>query len=71
MDALCASCLHSGYSPCCGGRSTELYVSVARENAARRWKAETAESLTSLSGADRYPDRKQLDAPLNTSLKNT
>lgn len=44
---------------------------AAAENAARRVKAETAGSLTSLSGPARYPDRKQLDAPLNTTLKNT
>lgn len=67
-----ALCLftHKRLLQCCDNLFT-VYVSLAIENAARWLKAETAGSLTSLSGPGRYPDRKQLDAPLNTTLKNT
>lgn len=61
---------HKRLLHCCDNLFT-VYVSLAGENAARPVKAETAGSLTSLSGPGRYPDRKQLDAPLNTTLKNT
>lgn len=61
---------HKRLLQCCDNLFT-VYVSLAIENAARWVKAETAGSLTSLSGPGRYPDRKQLDAPLNTTLKNT
>lgn len=61
---------HKRLLQCCDNLFT-VYVSLAIENAARWLKAETAGSLTSLSGPGRYPDRKQLDAPLNTTLKNT
>lgn len=67
-----AVCLftHKRLLQCCDNLFI-VYVSLAIENAERWLKAETAGSLTSLSGPARYPDRKQLDAPLNTTLKNT
>lgn len=61
---------HKRLLQCCDNLFA-VYVRPATENAARGLKAETAGSLTSLSGPGRYPDRKQLDAPLNTTLKNT
>lgn len=61
---------HKRLLQCCDNLYA-VYVRPATENAARGLKAETAGSLTSLSGPGRYPDRKQLDAPLNTTLKNT
>lgn len=73
--SLCALCARSPHVKqrllhCCDNLFT-VYVRPATENAARGLRAETAGSLTSLSGPGRYPDRKQLDAPLNTTLKNT
>lgn len=55
---------------CCDNLFT-VCVTPAAQNAARCFTAETAGSPTSLSGPARYPDRKQLDASLNTTLKNT